>query len=183
METNTILDNQYKVFKRPVKSARLEYTKDGLRVIVPVNRPFDVDKFVREFEPWIMRKRKYYDNLINESKNITLETRSDAALFDIVKMFVAEAESSLKATAQEIRFREMKRQWGNCSSRGRLTFNKRLRRLPDHLIRYIVYHEVCHLRSLRHGKLFRKTMLRFFPEIKKHEQELTAYAFRLGLEE
>jgi predicted metal-dependent hydrolase len=174
---------EYQVLKRPVRAARLEYSKKGLRVIVPTNRPFDVERFIREFKPWIERKKNYYEKLDLQSKNITLEDRTDRHLLELVKEFVSEAEQQLKVKSQEVRLRLMKRQWGNCSNRGRLTYNKKLRRLPDHLVRYIVYHEVCHLRSLRHGKLFRKTMLKFFPQIKTYEQELTVFAYRLGLEE
>lgn len=180
MATNEI---QYAIIKRPVARARLEYNRTGLRVIVPANRQVDVPAFVAQFEPWIKKKREFYEAIEEESANIILSSRSEATLLEAVKDFVQEAEQAIHAQVVEIRLRAMKRQWGNCSSKGRLTFNKRLRKLPEHLIRYIVYHEVCHLRSLRHGKLFRKTMLKFFPKIKTHEQELTVYAFRLGLEE
>jgi predicted metal-dependent hydrolase len=174
---------QYTIIERPVKRARLEYNRSGLRVIIPMNRHVDVPRFVAEFEPWIKKKHEFYQDLKEKSAAVALTARSEKILLETVKYFVQEAESVLNAKAIEIRLRAMKRQWGNCSSKGRLTFNKRLGKLPDHLIRYIAYHEVCHLRSLRHGKLFRKTMLKFFPQIKDYERELTVYAFRLGLEE
>lgn len=176
-------ESQYTVLKRPVKRARLEYNKTGLRVIVPQHRYIDVAAFVAQFESWINKKREFYEGLHREVETLVLSARSETTLLETVKYFVEEAELAMNAKAIEIRLREMKRQWGNCSSKGRLTFNKRLGKLPDHLIRYIVYHEVCHLKSLRHGKLFRKTMFKFFPELKKYEQELTVYGFRLGLEE
>jgi predicted metal-dependent hydrolase len=174
---------QYTIVKRPVRRARLEYTRTGLRVIVPISRNIDVAAFVAQFESWIKKKREFYNGLREQAAGLSLAAHSDKALLERVKYFVAEAELALNVTAVEVRLRAMKRQWGNCSSKGRLTFNKRLGKLPDHLIRYIAYHEVCHLRSLRHGKLFRKIMMKFFPQIKSYEKELTVYGFRLGLEE
>lgn len=174
---------QYTIVKRPVKRARLEYNRTGLRVIVPLSRNINVAAFVAQFESWIYKKREFYETLREKSQDISLSARSDSTLLEAVKYFAQEAEMAMNVKAVEIRLRAMKRQWGNCSSQGRLTFNKRLGKLPDSLIRYIVYHEVCHLKSLRHGKLFRKTMFKFFPQIKAHEQELTVYGFRLGLEE
>lgn len=181
--TEIDLPIKYTVIKRPVRRARLEYNRSGLRVIIPTARNFDIPVFLNQFKPWIVKKQLFYEKLKLASTALVLENRSETTLLEILKEFVSEAELAMNVSATEIRLRAMRRQWGNCTNRGRITFNKRLQKLPEHLIRYIVYHETCHLRSLRHGKLFHKIMLKFFPDIKKYEQQLSVYGFRLGIEE
>lgn len=173
----------YTVVKRRVKRARLEYTRLGLRVVVPETRAMDIPAFIEQFRSWIEKKKKFYDDMIEKSSNLELFSRTESGLAQTVQNYLVEAEANLNVKSNSIKFRAMRRQWGNCTSQGRLTFNKRLAKLPDYLIRYIVYHEACHLKSMRHGKLFRKTMNKFFPNKKTHEQELSVYGFRLGIEE
>jgi predicted metal-dependent hydrolase len=45
--------------------------------------------------------------------------------------------------------------WGSCSSRGTIRMNWRLICAPAHVRRYVVAHEVAHLRHLDHGAAFR----------------------------
>ncbi len=54
----------------------------------------------------------------------------------------------------EIQIRKMKRKWGSCSSRGRLTFNLTLLDKNDDFIREVIIHELLHLRYEKHDKLF-----------------------------
>ncbi len=173
----------YKVIHRPVRRARLEYTRQGLRVIVPQSRTFDVPKFVATFKRWIWQKKMWYDNMAKQSDSLFLADRTDRELIQQIKYYLLEAEQSFGVSSSQVRLRAMKRQWGNCTSHGRLTFNKRLAKLPNELVRYIVFHEACHLRSMKHGKLFHKLMLKHFPDLKQKEQLLSAYGYKFGIEE
>jgi len=44
--------------------------------------------------------------------------------------------------------------WGSCSSRRSITLNSKLLFLPDHLIRYIMLHELCHTVHMNHSRAF-----------------------------
>ena len=44
--------------------------------------------------------------------------------------------------------------WGSCSSRRSITLNTKLLFLPDHLVRYIMIHELCHTVHMNHSKAF-----------------------------
>ena len=44
--------------------------------------------------------------------------------------------------------------WGSCSSRKLITLNTKLLFLPDHLVRYIMIHELCHTVHMNHSKAF-----------------------------
>ena len=49
--------------------------------------------------------------------------------------------------------------WGSCSSKGNINLNLNLVRLPQYLCRYVILHELCHLRKMNHGEEFH-SMLR-----------------------
>ncbi|HOV24493.1 MAG TPA: M48 family metallopeptidase [Candidatus Marinimicrobia bacterium] len=55
---------------------------------------------------------------------------------------------------KEIQFREMKKKWASCSSRGRLTFNEDLLSESKKVRDEVIVHELLHLRYPNHGKIF-----------------------------
>ena len=56
------------------------------------------------------------------------------------------------------RHRFMKSRWGSCSSRGSISLNTHLVKLPDALMEHVVVHELCHLRHMNHGRAFYRLM-------------------------
>lgn len=44
--------------------------------------------------------------------------------------------------------------WGSCSGKNNINLNMRLMLVPDELRRYVLLHELCHLRHHDHGKEF-----------------------------
>lgn len=65
----------------------------------------------------------------------------------------------------EIRFRKMTSQWGNCSpSRRTLCFNTRLVFKPIECIEEVVVHELCHLKEASHNKRFHALMKFYLPD-------------------
>ena len=50
--------------------------------------------------------------------------------------------------------RNMRSQWGSCSSGGRICLNIQLMRLPDRLIDMVILHELAHTEHMDHGKEF-----------------------------
>ena len=56
---------------------------------------------------------------------------------------------------RELRIRQMRREWGSCSTEGRVTLNRELLRASADLRREAIVEELLHLRVPNHGKLFR----------------------------
>ena len=74
-----------------------------------------------------------------------------------------------------VQFRDMTRKWGSCSSNGNITLNKALFYLPEHLVRYIVVHELVHIIVLDHSPAFWDKLGEYLPDCKTLEQELERY--------
>jgi predicted metal-dependent hydrolase len=68
--------------------------------------------------------------------------------------------------------RTMKRRWGSCSSKGVITLNTELIKLPDLFIEYVITHELCHLRHHNHGAGFYELLGELFPEWKEVRKQL-----------
>ncbi|MGA1371875.1 MAG: M48 family metallopeptidase [Pseudomonadales bacterium] len=73
------------------------------------------------------------------------------------------------------RHRFMRSQWGSCSQSGRIALNTHLVKLPHRLTRYVVLHELCHLRHHDHGPSFYALMSRYMPDWHRRRAELDRY--------
>lgn len=73
--------------------------------------------------------------------------------------------------------RNQKTKWASCSSRGNLSFNFKLIHLPRELLRYVVCHEVLHLKEKGHGEAFWNTMRLEFEDCERMEKSLLDYWF------
>ncbi len=59
---------------------------------------------------------------------------------------------------KEIHIRKMKKKWGSCSSKGRLTFNAALLNESKKVRWETILHELLHLRYPKHGKMFNRLL-------------------------
>lgn len=53
-----------------------------------------------------------------------------------------------------VSIRDQRTRWGSCSHRGDLNFSWRLVMAPDHVLDYVVAHEVGHLQEMNHSRRF-----------------------------
>ena len=60
--------------------------------------------------------------------------------------------------------RAMKKQWGSCSPKGRLSLNPLLVKAPRSCIDYVLIHELCHLKHHNHSDEFYKLLRSQLPD-------------------
>jgi predicted metal-dependent hydrolase len=68
--------------------------------------------------------------------------------------------------------RTMRRRWGSCSSKGKITLSTELIKLSDIYKEYVITHELCHLRHHNHGEKFYALLSDIFPDWKKYRTEM-----------
>ena len=57
-------------------------------------------------------------------------------------------------TYSGVKIRKNRRRWGSCSSKGMINLSFYILLLPDHLIEYILLHELCHTVQMNHSPAF-----------------------------
>ena len=68
-----------------------------------------------------------------------------------------------------------KTRWGSCSHHNNINLSLHLMRLPDHLIDYVLVHELMHTVHKNHSKSFWREMERLFPGARTADKELKEY--------
>ena len=103
------------------------------------------------------------------------------AKIELAKM-AHEAALKLDKKINTIFIKDTKSRWGSCSSNNNINFNWRISLAPDYAIKYLVYHEVAHLKEQNHSEDFWKTLEFIYPEyekgqlwLKNHGKELYLY--------
>lgn len=59
---------------------------------------------------------------------------------------------------EQLRVKRIKSRWGSCSSTNNINLSIYLMNLPDHLIDYVILHELCHTIEKNHGAGFWKLL-------------------------
>jgi predicted metal-dependent hydrolase len=91
---------------------------------------------------------------------------------EVLSLQVKEVSARVGLEAKEIRFRKMKRQWGNCNSNAVITLNTMLMKLNIRQREYVIIHELCHLKYMNHSRKFYNLLNTLFPEASKIEKEI-----------
>ncbi len=167
----------YDVIRRRVKYSRVEFKSGGLRVIVP--RGINPLAVLRDNREAILKKHYKLMNQIESARQIPIGNRTTSEFQSIVEQYVVRYSTQLQVQTTRVKYRKMKRRWGSCRNDGQITLNSYLQCLPEHLIAYIVYHELSHLIVRGHNKEFKHLILLEFPNYRQLDQELNLYGLKL----
>ena len=80
-----------------------------------------------------------------------------------------------------LQIRGQRTRWASCSSSGAMSFNWRLLLAPEHILDYVVEHEVAHLEVHDHSKRFWSLLARRWPDYRQHEAWLKRHGQSLRL--
>ena len=98
-----------------------------------------------------------------------------ARMSDDVAEFAAKADVPVRSVA----IGDAASRWGSCSSDGRIRLSWRLIFAPPNVRRYVVAHEVAHLKHMNHGKRFWGVVNQLTPHAEAAIPWLRAEGFRL----
>jgi predicted metal-dependent hydrolase len=72
----------------------------------------------------------------------------------------------------KIQVRLQRTRWGSCSAQRTISLNASLLLLEPPLVRYLMIHEICHMRILDHSPAFWRRVARFEPRFEQLDTEL-----------
>ena len=77
-----------------------------------------------------------------------------------------------------MRLSNARSRWGSCHASGRISLNWRLIHLPQHLIDYVVVHELAHLREMNHSPRFWAVVGAVIPDYTARRREIRRESHR-----
>ena len=161
----------YEIVRAKIKNMYI-YIKEG-KVIVKVPLRLK-EKYIVDF---VNKKAKWIYNKVNESQkqekiNKTISKEEVKKLENIIKDSVKEYADKLNLYPNKVRIRDITYAWGSCSTNKNITINKQLAIKEEDVIKYVVLHEMCHLKYMNHSKDFWDLVESIMPEYKTYKKSL-----------
>jgi hypothetical protein len=77
--------------------------------------------------------------------------------------WLAQLAESAGLRYADVAIKNQRTRWGSCSTTGRISLNCKLLFLPRDLVRYVIWHELCHLLEPNHSERFWMHLRHFEP--------------------
>ena len=153
-ETHRYLGRQYRLKVIESQETEVKMTGGYIKVFIKDTKDFTqvkklVDKWYR------IRAEKIFSSLMQELNPIMNKLNISTPLFKI---------------------RYMKTRWGSCSRNGNITLNSELIKAPKSCIKYVIIHELCHLKEYQHTRRFYALLEDCMPLWKKEKKHLDKMA-------
>jgi len=76
----------------------------------------------------------------------------------------------------KVTIRNQKTRWGSCSGKNNINLNMQLMNIPNHLIDYVILHELVHTKVKNHSPLFWSSLDIYVGKAKAIDKELKKYS-------
>lgn len=165
----------YRISYRDVKYPRLEFKTGQLLVILPLGDKPDI--MLDKYKHWIIRQFKFIKGCLESTKDKELINRTEDDFRKLIYFLATEISRELRVELNRIYFRKMRTKWASLSCAKNLTVNRLMKYLPEHLIRYVIFHELAHIIERRHNGRFWTIISLKFKNYQKMEREMFIYWF------
>jgi predicted metal-dependent hydrolase len=125
-------------------------------------------------DPWFDDQLTKSSSIMDRSMNLWFRNRAREILLQ--RMVDVSARLRWVFDVPPVTLRQMKRQWGSCSPRGRIALNTGRVRVPREGIDYVLLYELCHLKVHNHGRAFHRLLDRHLPDWRQIKLRLDAMA-------
>ncbi|MEM2507244.1 MAG: SprT family zinc-dependent metalloprotease [Nitrososphaeria archaeon] len=168
----TWIEKKWNVIQEAIKQAGTP--KDGFMIF---GEPYSIE-YVKTDNPTMdhVQKRIKLDPENPKQQKLILK--------ELKTLLKQKIQPIIEEYAKKIGFRPnkafIKRQqtkWGSCSIKRNITLNLKLVCLPEQTIKYIIYHELAHLKHKRHDEAFWQIISQEFPDYKQQEKKLLEFWF------
>ena len=169
----------YKLIRSDRRSIGIQITQEGVVVRAPRRMSdAEIDRFVQSKRDWIETHLAKVPPAQPKFSGEEIHRLAEEALKRIPER-VRYFAPKVGVTYGSITIRNQHTRWGSCSSKGNLNFNCLLMLTPDHVIDYVVVHELCHRLEMNHSARFWAQVEQVLPDycqslqwLREHGQEL-----------
>ena len=167
------MDIEYHLIRSDRRSIGIEVDREGK---VTVRAPYScekkrIDRFLLEKENWIRQKVKLQKENAMKRQEKREMPETEKKYYRNLAREVLGARTGYYArkmgvTYGRISIREQKTRWGSCSSVGNLNYNWKLVLMPEHVMDYVVIHELAHRKEMNHSARFYAVVAQQMPDYK-----------------
>ena len=160
--------DKYEIIYSKIKNVYIQI-KDGKVIIKAPKRisEKELEKIIEKKSDWI---EKNLEKTSQKQEKTPLYTEEQFK--KIEENNANELITTTGLIPRKIRIRDIKYAWGSCSNNKNITINKKLISYSELAIRYVILHELCHLKYMNHSKDFWDLVQKYMPEYKKAKAEL-----------
>lgn len=161
---------EYHIVYGKIKNLYIQ-VKDG-QVIVKAPKYLskkDIYNILDKKRDWILKKLEETKTVKKEREYTNKDIEKLKNKLDVIFKELIEETNLIP---NKVRIRNIKCAWGSCSSNKNITINLKLVDRQDIEIKYVVLHELCHLKYMNHSEKFWNLVEKYMPEYKKIRKEL-----------
>ncbi|KPV62367.1 MAG: WLM domain protein [Candidatus Bathyarchaeota archaeon BA2] len=136
-------------------------------------QPFTMEKTNAQKPTIDIDQRKIRLDPRRDQKIITNQLKS--LLKQKIEAIIKEYSEKLGCQPAKITIRQQKSKWGSCSNRKNLSLNLKLICLPERAIKYVIFHEMLHIKHKKHNRQFWEKIKEEFSEYEEMEKKLSGY--------
>jgi len=167
------------------RRARVDVRPDG-EVVLTIPRRGSREaalRFLDESREWIERTRERLARTPRPPQPLRREGCSlsvlRAAAEQEGRLLLDQESARLGLRYTGLKIRDARSRWGSCAPDGRIMLSARLAMAPPEVFRYVVIHELCHLRWRGHGRRFWDLVARQMPDFDEHRAWLRRHGAAL----
>jgi predicted metal-dependent hydrolase len=168
----------YSISHRNVKYPRLEFSTGKLLLVLPLGRK--PGPILDKHKKWILKKMAFVEECLKQASDERLVERTEEEFRNLSHSLGRKALMEMGGRLNHIYFRMMRTKWASLSSNKNLTLNRLMKCLPEHLLNYIIFHEIVHLKEKKHNDKFWKRISKRFDNYEELEKDLFVYWFRVA---
>ena len=126
----------------------------------------EIEKIIEQKSEWI---KKTIEKENKKQKKKELYTKEEFK--EIIEKNANELIQETGVRPNKITIKQIKYAWGSCSSKKNITLNLELIKYSQQAIRYVILHELCHLKYMNHSKDFWNLVEKYMPNYKQVKKE------------
>ena len=159
---------EYEIIYSKIKNVYIQIKDEKVIIKAPKRiSKNELETIIESKEKWI---EKNLEKTKQKEKRKALYT--DEEFKQIVENTANKLIEETGLVPNKLRIRDIKYAWGTCSEKRNITINYKLIKYSRQATKYVILHELCHLKYMNHSKEFWKLVENYMPNYKEIKKEL-----------